>query len=84
MYLPGIGALRMMLHWASWGKEYELVKALDIQLPDGRQYTLHCENYQKLEQLGIRQTPEGIQLLDDHGNNYVDTPLIPYADFLQR
>ena len=84
MYLPGIGALRMMLHWASWGNEYELVKALDIQLPDGRQYTLHCENYQELEQLGIRQTPEGIQLLDDHGNNYVDTPLIPYADFLQR
>lgn len=54
MYIPGLGALRMMLHWASWGKEYELVKALDIQLPDHRRYTLHNENFQSLNQLGIR------------------------------
>ena len=81
MYTPGIGTLWVMMHWLSWGKEMELVKALDIQLPDGRLYTLHSEDYQQLEQLGIRQTPQGVQLTDDCGQNYVDTPLIPYADF---
>ena len=81
MYIPGIGTLPLMIHWGTWGKDLELVKALDIQLPDGRTYTLQSENYQRLEQLGIRQTPEGIQLTDDKGKNYVDTPLIPYSAF---
>ena len=80
-FFYGLGALRMMLHWASWGKEYELVKALDIQLPDHRRYTLHNENFQSLNQLGIRQSPEGIQLTDDQGQDFVDTPLIPYPAF---
>lgn len=81
MYLPGIGAMPMMIHWLSWGRDCELVKALDIRLPDNRQYTLQCEDYQSLEQLGIRRTPEGIQLTDDRGQNFVDTPLIPYSAF---
>lgn len=84
MYIPGLGALRLMLHWASWGKEYELVKALDIQLPDHRRYTLHSENFQSLNQLRIRQSPEGIQLTDDQGQDFVDTPLIPYPAFQER
>ena len=81
MYIPGIGAVRMMIHWLTWGRDLELVKALDIRLPDNRLYTLQCEDYQSLEQLGIRRTPEGIQLTDDLGQNYVDTPLIPYSAF---
>ena len=81
MYIPGIGTLPLMIHWATWGNDLELVKALDIRLPDGRTYTLQSENYQRLEQLGIRQTPEGIQLTDAQGQNYVDTPLIPYSAF---
>lgn len=81
MYLPGIGAMRMMIHWLSWGRDFELVKALDIRLPDNRRYTLECEDYQSLEQLGIRRTPEGIQLTNDRGQNFVDTPLIPYSAF---
>jgi hypothetical protein len=57
------------------------VKALDIQLPDHRRYTLHSENFQSLNQLRIRQSPEGIQLTDDQGQDFVDTPLIPYPAF---
>lgn len=81
MYTPILGTLPLMIHWATWGNDLELVKELDIRLRDGRTYTLQSENYQRLEQLGIRQTPEGIQLTDAQGQNYVDTPLIPYSAF---
>lgn len=81
MFTPGIGALWVGIHWASRGREIHFVKALDIRLPDGRVYTLQSENYTQLELLGIRQTQEGIQLTDEHGDNYVDTPLIPFSSF---
>ena len=81
MFIPGIGALWVGIHWASLGRELHFVKALDIRLPDGRVYTLHSEDYTRLELLGIRQTQEGIQLTDEHGDNYVDTPLIPFSSF---
>lgn len=81
MFMPGIGALWVGMHWASRGAELHLIKALDIRLSDGREYTLHSEDYTRIERLGIRRTQEGIQLTDEHGHNYVDTPLIPYSDF---
>ena len=81
MFIPGIGALWVGIHWASRGRELHFVKALDIRLPDGRVYTLQSENYTRRELLGIRQTQEGIQLTDEHGDNYVDTPLIPFSSF---
>ena len=81
MFIPGIGALWVGIHWASLGRELHFVKALDIRLPDGRVYTLHSEDYTRLELLGIRQTQEGIQLTDEPGDNYVDTPLIPFSSF---
>ena len=81
MFIPGIGALWVGIHWASRGRELHFVKALDIRLTDGRVYTLQSENYTQLELLGIRQTQEGIQLTDEQGNNYVDTPLIPFSSF---
>lgn len=69
------------LHWLSWGNDYELVKAIDIQLPDGRKYTLDSENFQSLGQLNIRRTPKGIELLDD-GHALVDNPrFIDYEYF---
>ena len=81
MFIPGIGALWVGIHWASRGRELHFVKALDIRLPDGREYTLDSEDYTRLELLGIRRTQEGIQLTDEHGDNYVDTPLIPLSNF---
>ena len=81
MFIPGIGALWVGIHWASRGRELHFVKALDIRLTDGRVYTLQSENYTRLELMGIRQTQEGIQLTDEHGDNYVDTPLIPFSSF---
>ncbi len=81
MFIPGIGALWVGIHWTSRGRELHFVKALDIRLPDGRVYTLHSEDYTRIELLGIRQTQEGIQLTDEHGDNYVDTPLIPFSSF---
>ena len=81
MYIPGIGAMRTAIHWLSWGNDYELVKAIDIQLPDGRKYTLDSENFQSLNQLNIRRTPKGIELLDD-GQALVDNPsFIDYEYF---
>ena len=81
MYIPGIGAMWTALHWLSWGKDYELLKAIDIQLPDGRKYTLDSENFQSLDQLNIRRTPKGIELLDD-GQALVDNPrFIDYEYF---
>ena len=81
MFIPGIGSLWVGIHWASRGAELHIIKALDIRLSDGREYTLYSENYTRLERLGIRRSQEGIQLTDEHGNDYVDTPLIPYSDF---
>ena len=81
MFVPGFGLMDSLMHWVSGGRELELVKALDIQLPDGRKYTLHSENFVSIEQLGIRHTPEGVQLTDEHGCNIVDTPPIPLSDF---
>lgn len=81
MLFPGVGGLPCLIHWVSGGRDLELVKALDIQLPDGRKYTLYCEDYESLAKLGIRETSEGIQLTDDRGENYVDTPLIPFSAF---
>ena len=81
MFIPGVGALPLLLHWASWGRELELVKALDIYLRDGRKYTLYREDFCCLDELSVRETPAGIQLLDAQGRDYVDTPPIPYTEF---
>ena len=82
MYIPGIGAMWTALHWLSWGKELELVKAIDIQLPDGRKYTLESEDFPSLDRLHIHRTPEGVELLDENGQALVDTPrIIDYEYF---
>ena len=82
MYIPGIGAIMSALHWLSWGKELELVKAIDIQLPDGRKYTLESEDFPSLDRLHIHRTPEGVELLDKNGQALVDTPrIIDYEYF---
>ena len=81
MFVPGIGALFVMMHWASWGTELEMLKAVDITLPDGRQYTLTSEDFTTLDQLGIHETPEGIQLTDAQGQPLADTPPISPSCF---
>lgn len=81
MFVPGLGMMDSLIHWFSGGRDLELVKALDVQLPDGRKYTLYSENFVSLDQLDIRHTPEGVQLTDEHGCNFVDTPAIPLTDF---
>ena len=84
MFVPGIGALPGLLHWCSGGGEAENIKALDIRLSDGRVYTLYGENFCHLEQLDIRETPEGIQLVEAGGCPCVDTPPIPLSSFQHR
>ena len=81
MFVPGVGVFPLLLHWVSWGHEQELIKAVDICLPDGRKHTLYREDFCNIDDLGIRETPSGIQLIDAQGRNWVDTPPIPYTEF---
>ncbi len=81
MFVPGIGALSGMLHWVTWGNEQELIKAVDITLPDRRTHTLEGEDFTSLDKLGISETPEGIQLTNAQGEPWVDTPPIPLSSF---
>jgi hypothetical protein len=49
MFVPGLGMMDSLIHWFSGGRDLELVKALDVQLPDGRKYTLYSENFVSLD-----------------------------------
>ena len=81
MFVPGIGGLFGLIHWVTWGNEQELIKAVDITLPDGRKHTLQGEDFTSLDKLGICETPAGIQLTNVQGEPWVDTAPIPLSSF---
>ncbi len=81
MFVPGLGYIYTLGYVMGGGEEYEMVKALTIRLPDGRSYTHYSEDIQWLSELGMKETPQGIQITDAQGANWVDTAAIRYSAF---
>ncbi len=78
-FIPLLGAIPLLEHFLLPEWEY---KKLTIRRPDGTAYTDYSEEYPaRIEDLHIKQTPEGLRLTKKDGSHIPDTFPIPESAF---